>query len=199
MKAPVLLTRVAASPNAALVARLNMLRWHLVRRWGWPGLVGLGLLVAALVVSWQMHARLEAEEQAMLRAKVAQLTSMQRLQATRIVASRRDPRDEARDGLPTLSERGAVVKKLLQQAEASGLALGRVDYVAQPEEPGLQRLRVTIPVSGDYAQLRRFVGRLLNQMPHIALDGLQLERPSDQPEQLNASMRVSVFFRGEPR
>jgi Tfp pilus assembly protein PilO len=200
MKGPVLLKQAPSAVSLlGWVARINRLRWHLGRQWGWPGLIGLLLLALTIGLSWHTENQLAQQEQDLLRAKVAQLSALQRLQTSQTQANRRDPRDEARDTLPAVTERGVFVRKVLQQAEASGLALARVDYVAQPEEPGLQRLRVTLPVSGSYAQLRRFISRLLNQMPQVALDGLQLDRPAEQPEQLNATIRLSVFFRGEPR
>jgi Tfp pilus assembly protein PilO len=183
------------------VPTLNRLKWHWSLNWGWPGAAGVALLLLTLVGGWRMQAKLDQEEQDLLRAKVAQLSALQRLQASSPEqrANQRDPRDEARDALPDLKQRGALVRKVLQQAEAGGLTIGRVDYAVQPEEPGLQRLRMTMPISGNYTQLRRFIARVLNQMPQTALDGLQLDRPADQPEVLTATIRLSIFFRGEPR
>lgn len=182
---------------AAWIGRLNTLRWGWQQHWGWPGALALLLLVASAVLAWQVRPDYEREEQELLRNKVRQLSTLARLQSAKPEAARRDPRDEVRDSLPGASQRGAQVRAVLNHVEASGMAIGRVDYVVQAQEPGLQRLRVTLPVTGNYGQLRRLIGRLLNQMPQTALDGLQLDRPADKPELIDATVRLSIFFRAE--
>ena len=182
---------------AGWVARLNVLRWHWRQHWGWPGLIALLLLLASAVLAWQIKPGYERDEQELLRAKVRQLSALARLKSAQSAAVQRDPRDEARDSLPSLDQRGAQVRAVLRHVEASGMAIGRVDYVVQAQEPALQRLRITLPLTGSYAQLRRLIGRLLNQMPQTALDGLQIDRPPEQPEVIDATVRLSVFFRAE--
>lgn len=178
---------------------LNRLRWQWFRHWGWPGGLGLVLLAAALILPWHRQTVLDAEEAALQqRLHLRQTEQARQVRAAAAAGpTAASAVEAARTALPGMDQRGALVRQLLQLAEGGGLAIGAADYTLQPEEPGLQRLRVTLPLGGSYAQLRRFIARVLNQMPATALDSLQLDRPADQPEMLLATLRLSIWFRSE--
>jgi hypothetical protein len=56
---------------------------------------------------------------------------------------------------------------------------------------------MTLPVGGSYTQVRQFIGQLLNRMPNVALDSLQIDRPASAAAELQATVRLSIFFRAE--
>jgi hypothetical protein len=185
------------------VRHWNLLRWAMQRHLGWPAALALGLLALTLYLALWALPDLQAEQSRMMRRKVAQLSlQLQRREA----ASRagRDPRDEARDALPALSERGKVTGRLLDLLTRSGLTPGRVDYVVQAEPLQLSRLQVSLPVTGTYPQLRRFIGQVLNQLPYAALDSLQIDRQAvgfvvvDGMQTVQTVMHLSLYFRAEP-
>ncbi|MEX8498742.1 MAG: hypothetical protein AB3X41_08620 [Leptothrix ochracea] len=177
--------------------RLNQLRWWALQHLGWPGLLGLGLVLLAAFLAWQAMPALEAEQADMLHQKVAQM-ALQRQRSDALVRAGRDPRDEMRDGLPSLKDRGRLIDELLQELEKSGLSPDRVDYSVQIEEPRLSRLRVTLPATGNYVQLRRFMALTLNHMPNAALDSMQIDRSaSTDPSQLRVVLHLSLFFRSD--
>jgi Tfp pilus assembly protein PilO len=176
---------------------LNRLRWWALQHLGWPGLLGLGLVLLAALLAWQAMPALEAEQADMLHKKVAQM-ALQRQRSDALVRAGRDPRDEMRDGLPSLKDRGRLIDELLQELEKSGLSPDRVDYSVQIEEPRLSRLRVTLPATGNYVQLRRFMALTLNHMPNAALDSMQIDRNSGpDPSQLRVVLHLSLFFRSD--
>lgn len=183
--------------------RSHQLRWAVQRHLGWPAALALGLLAAVLYLTLWAMPDLQAEQSRTMRRKVAQLSlQLQRREA----ASRagRDPRDEAREALPALAERGKVTGKLLELLTRSGLNPGRVDYVVQSEPLQLSRLHVSMPVTGTYPQVRRFIGQVLNQLPYAALDSLQIDRQAvgfavvDGMQTVQVVMHLSLYFRAEP-
>lgn len=176
---------------------LNRWRWWAMQHVGWPGLLGLALFLMAALLAWQALPALRAEQADMLHKKVAQM-ALQRQRSDALVRAGRDPRDEMRDGLPSLKDRGHLIDELLQELQKSGLSPDRVDYSVQIEEPRLSRLRVTLPATGNYVQLRRFMALTLNHMPNVALDSMQIDRgPGVDPSQLRVVLHLSVFFRSE--
>ncbi len=177
----------------------NRVRWWALQQLGWPSLLGLGAGLLAAFLAWQVEPRLEAEQADMLHKKVAQL-ALQRQRTDALMRAGRDPRDELRESLPSLKDRGRLIDELLQELEKSGLTPDRVDYSVQIEEPRLSRLRVTLPATGNYVQLRRFMALTLNHMPHTALDSMQIDRsagPGADPSQLRVVLHLSLFFRGD--
>lgn len=185
--------RVAVTPAQAA---LNVLRWRWHQHVGMYGLVGLVALVLAGGVWFGVHEPAEAESQRLLRAKVKQLSDA-RNAASSAATSQRDARDLARESLPGERERASVVRRVLALAEASKLRVERSDYTLQTEEPRLQRLRMTLPLGGSYTQVRQFIGQLLNRMPNVALDSLQIDRPDSAAGELQTTVRLSIFFRAE--
>lgn len=185
--------RVAVTP---VQAALNVFRWRWHLHVGLFGLIGLVALGLAGAVWFGVHDPAEAETQRLLRAKVKQLSDA-RSAASAAALSQRDARDLARESLPGERERAGVVRRVLALAEASRLTVERSDYTLQTEEPNLQRLRMTLPIGGSYAQVRQFIGQLLNRMPNVALDSLQIDRPASAAAELQTTVRLSIFFRAE--
>lgn len=99
--------------------------------------------------------------------------------------------------------------------DALSTALGGIDRVAlqtnlllrsaeyrMEQRPGaeaekLARYRITLRTSGDYAQIRAFLGGTLEQLPYVALDDVQFRRSGDAAGALDADVRLSVFLRRE--
>jgi Tfp pilus assembly protein PilO len=185
-------------PRQAVNARqalLNTLRWQWYRQFGVPGIVGVVALVLAAGVWIGVQMPAEREAASLLRTKVRQLSEARSASAQ--ASNQRDPRDLARESMPGERERAAVVRKVLALAEANRLVVERSDYTLAAEEPRLQRLRMTLPLGGSYGQVRQFVGQLLNRMPNVALDSLQIDRPTSGPSELQTTVRLSIFFRQE--
>jgi hypothetical protein len=164
---------------------------------GWPGLLALGLCAAGAVIAWVVRPAIATSRSEMLREHVATLGSSAPQVPAAANAAVRDPRDSLRDSLPSVASRGRVVGELLTLLATAGVSADEAEYNADEFEPGLVRLRVVLPVKGDYVPMRRFVFEILNAMPYAALDAFELERSTTDGTALTGRLRFSLFFRRE--
>jgi Tfp pilus assembly protein PilO len=90
----------------------------------------------------------------------------------------------------------AFQRQLWQQAEAAGLQLNKVDYRSEGDA-GAQftRLSITLPATGTYPGVRRFIFALMAQFPGLALDRLDLKRSSATGAEVEATMHFTLLRR----
>ena len=87
-------------------------------------------------------------------------------------------------------------KQLWQQARAAGLELNKVDYRSEVDAGGqFTRLSITLPVTGAYPGVRRFIFALMAQFPGLSLDKLDLKRTSVGTAQVEATMHFTLLGR----
>lgn len=178
-------------------ARVNRVRWWWQRHMGWPGLLAVLVLLGAMATAWVARPAISTAQRDLLRAHVARLDAASRLRAAAPVAGTRDPRDAARDALPSASRRAESIATLLDVLDQGKVAADRAEYTAEDQEPGLVRVRIVVPIEGSYGPSRQMIASILNAMPHAALDGIDLERPAEAGEALIGQLRLSLFFRKE--
>lgn len=173
------------------VGRAASRTWQ--RHLGRPAWLALTLLAAAalLQVLWRPALQRDA---AQLEARRAALASAP---ATRAFdASARGPLSAA--DIPSARQRGRDLETLVEAAQRAGLALERADYSLGAATAGaLTRVEATLPLTGSYAGVRRFVADVLNELPHAALESLQLERANAQAKELQATARLVLFYSEE--
>jgi HAMP domain-containing protein len=178
-------------------ARFNRWRWRWQRQMGWPGAIALALLLAALLLAAWVSPTIEVSRSELLRQQVARIEANGKFAAATTPPPTRDPRDAARDALPSLRQRGQSVAELLNLLGTSKAVAEQAEYANEEMEPGLERLRIVLPVEGSYREVRQLVVGVLNAMPNAALDSMQLERASDTDDALTGKLRLSLFFRKE--
>lgn len=178
-------------------ARLNRWRLAWAARMSWPGLVALALLSLALALGAVARPYLQDERDQALKRYVARLdTSVRLAAAAASAAAAKDPRDLARENLPSVAERGQAVAKLLKLLRQPDAGVQGAEYQTEEWAPELLRLRVSLPFNGRYAALRVLVANILDELPFAALDGLELEAP-DGTQMLEGKLQISLFFRRE--
>ena len=162
---------------------------RLLKALGWPGIAGFAALLLAVVAivlgqRWDAQAAaLQAEAQA-LRAKARPVSatvvpvSVQQWQAA----------------LPAASERQQRLADLLELGIRLELNGARTEHRLSTAE-GLERLRVTMPVTGSYAQVRRFIGAALEHDPALSLDAIKLRRVSPLSADVDAELQWSLHGR----
>lgn len=162
---------------------------RLLKALGWPGIAGIAALLLAVFAvvlgqRWDAQAAaLQAEAHA-LRAKArpavaaAAPVSVQQWQAA----------------LPAASERQQRLADLLELSIRLELNGARTEHRLATAE-GLERLRVTMPVTGSYAQLRRFIGAALEHDPALSLDAIKLRRVSPLSADVDAELQWSLHGR----
>lgn len=163
-----------------------------MKQLGAPGLAGVAALLlaaAALLLGqrWDAQAtRLQAEARD-LRAKARPAVaasapvSVQQLQAA----------------LPPASQRQQRLADLLELALRLDLNAARTEHRLASAE-GLERLRVTMPVTGPYAQVRRYIAAALAHDPALSLDAVKLRRVSPMASEVEAELQWSLHGRAAP-
>lgn len=161
---------------------------------GWPGVLGLLLLVSAaalyLTVVQDRNARL-----AQLKSESASLKS--RIdQAAKTGIPETGSTEELNkfygffSGI-TLTE---WLNKLYGAAEAQNLVLEQGEYRLSPDKSGkLARYQITLPVKGTYLQIRQFVDQALTDVPVAALDDINFKREAIGASQLEARIKFTLY------
>jgi Tfp pilus assembly protein PilO len=180
-------------------AALRRLAGSLVSGLGWPGLLGLGALLLAGLLELGL-ARLWSEDRAALQAQAERLQRQLRAQrASEPVPQRLATPEQWRASLPEAAERQQRLADLLEAALRAGLNSPRTEHrLAVDAATGVERLRVSMPVQGGYAQLRGFLETALRQDPALSLDGLKLRRAAPAAAELEAELQWSLHGRAAP-
>ena len=163
------------------------------RHLGRPAWVALLLLASALALQTLWRPALQRDA-AQLEARRTALASAPAPRA--FDASARGPLSAA--DIPSARQRGRDLETLVEAAQRAGLTLERADYSLGAATAGaLTRVEATLPLTGSYAGVRRFVADVLNELPHAALESLQLERANAQAKELQATARLVLFYSEE--
>lgn len=177
-------------------------RWSMaqaVNRMGWPGLVGLGLLVfsAAFYFSWlqPVQDRLETLRQEAVRGRGQNVA----------VSASQGPQSTA-DGVasfylffPRVSSVHDQLEKIYNAADRQSLKLDQGDYRPVRDSVGkLVRYQITLPVKGAYPQIRRFIGDVLSEIPSVALDNIQFERQKVGDATVDAKIKLVMYLEEGP-
>jgi hypothetical protein len=169
-------------------------------RLGLFGLIGLGCALLALALALSAGRSLWQQRQA-LQAQAA-------AQGQRGPAPRGDAAADAsaaaqlarfHAGFPPASAAAESLARLQAAARRAGLTLPSGEYRLEPRagEP-LQRYAVVLPLQGSYAQLRQFIALALAELPHAALDDVEMRRESPAGDaQLTARVRLTLYLRGD--
>lgn len=100
---------------------------------------------------------------------------------------------------PPMADINHVLESIYAAADKEKLVLERGEYNLS-EESGLTVLRykINLPVKGPQADIKRFVRRMLRDIPSLSLDSVSMQRNNVGEPTVDAQIRVSVFLRGAP-
>lgn len=181
----------------ALAWELRRLVRAFWRRFGAAGIAALAFLGIAGIATW-IDRNADAERDALQRDLAAHRTG-QPLARPVVQASG----DEARARLaefdrylPSHDDIPQAVGDLLTLAEREGLLAEKGEYRAQAEtQGGFLRYRMTLPVKGDAAAVRRFVLAALERQKTLALESVQFKREQAGDAQIEARIQWLLFAR----
>lgn len=178
----------ALFPYAALRERIL----RMLKRLGWVGGAGLGLLLAALLVDLAVTAS-NYRAQAQLEAERGRLT---RLAVSGAPPLPTTPTEAFYARFPEQSELPRSLARLSEIAAANAMNIARADYRAA-EQPGtpLLRMSLSLPVQGNYAALYGGLAEMLAAMPEVALESLSLRRVDRTADVVEGEARLAVFAR----
>lgn len=178
---------------AALLRRSRAL-WRALSALGVPGalaalcLLGAGVLALHLTPRWQDEAEELAVQQAALRRSLrASLPpgGAGALTPAAFLAA-----------LPPASERQQRLADLLEIGLRLGLVQQRSEQrLSVDADTGLERLRISMPVQGSYAQLRHYLGAALAHDAALSLDSLRLRRAQPESQELQAELVWTLHSR----
>lgn len=162
---------------------------------GPAGVAGLGVLVFCAALHFS--ALLPAERE--LAARVLALERQRAHAGVRPVSGVEGASELLRfhAAFPPASRLADELAELSAQAKAAKLELEQAEYRLDARGTGLAAYRVVLPVRGSYAQVRRFVGLVLERMPTASVDALRFERGKTTDARLEARVQLTLYLRVE--
>jgi hypothetical protein len=168
---------------------------QLLRALGPFGVIALGILLFCAAFYWNTVKPAETEIAAQ-REAVQRLKSRASYKPVAVAVDRRS--DELRrfqNLFPASDKIPAEVEKLWLTATEYNINLEKGEYRLESTGVGLARYRVTLPMRASYAQIRNFINFILKEIPTASIDGLRFERKKISETQLEAQIRLTLYFR----
>jgi hypothetical protein len=97
--------------------------------------------------------------------------------------------------LPAVESLPRELERLYGLARTARIDLLQGEYRFEKSASSLVSYRITLPIRGTYQQIREFVGATLKEMPTTSLDALRFERKKIGDAQLEAQVRMTMYFR----
>jgi len=97
--------------------------------------------------------------------------------------------------LPPVERLTEELERVYALARAAGLELMQGEYRLEKRNSGPLAYRITLPVRGNYGQIRAFLDAVLKDMPVASVDALRFERKKIADQQLDAQLRLTLHFR----
>ncbi len=179
------------------ISPLDWLRYGLARL-GWPGGVGLALLLAAGLLH-SLEVRPMRDANLNLQQRVATLAKQVR-PARETEAAK--PTDLSIT-LPGAERMPEAVARLFAAARHAGLTLQQGAYRSVGDKPAgeksgsrnsLLRYQISLPVTGEYPAIRAFVAEALEREASLALDGMRLTREGMDLGEVDAELRFTLYL-----
>jgi len=177
------------------VHRLILLE-HL-RRLGWPAAGGAALLVLAaaygLLVLWPAWQTREV-----LAGQIVEARERLGRIARGVELPPQGPGQQLADfhrQLPAQPAATATIDRIYAAARAENLSLARGEYsLGIDPKTRLARYRILLPVRAGYPQLRRFLHRLLAEVPALVLEDVEFKRKDIHETELEARIRMTLYL-----
>lgn len=175
----------------------TLLTWHsrrTVEQLGLPGIVGLGLLAFCAMFYVANEVPLHKEVQSLQHeAVVLQARSKPTLEQVWQQPNRQ--LEAFYESFPAVKAAPDSLGVLRQTALEQGVALEQGEYhLVRNGADKLVRYEIALPVKADYMHLRKFLSRLLADMPHATLDSVDFQRQKISDTMLDAQVKLTLFL-----
>ncbi len=174
---------------------------RLMRRAGPAGLIG-ALLVAAALGLWLALVEPESRRLNQSLEKSMQLQTRIRGSAHQVQDLGDTPEEQLSrfyGFFPGTATAPDWLAKIDQDAEHEHLVLEQGEYRVVRDRLGLiTRYQIALPLHGSYPQVVNFVQHVLKDVPIAAVESLTFERQQIGDPQLDAKLRLTLFFGREP-
>jgi len=163
---------------------------------GWQGVLGIVLLATGLLVAIMIPSKLDDLEQA--QGKVETLRKRLLLAETDgggRGSSRNTQLADFYAFFPDVATLPDWLERIYAAAEKNGVQLDAGEYkLLQDRNQKLVRYQLTLPVRGNYLQVRGFIAEVLTAVPAAALDEIGFRRDSVGATVLDARVRFTVYM-----
>lgn len=179
------------TPRLAWQARAS------ARRAGVPGAVAVGVLAAVLMV-YLGAVRPAAQASAALQREIAAVEALRHAPPDAAGQRPADPVQQLADFyrfFPKTGKASDNLVKLHEVAALHGLQMEQGSYRLLRDRGGkLSLYEITLPVKGEYPQLRKFMSQALAELPHLALDSVSFQRQKAGDATLESQIKFTLFF-----
>lgn len=166
-------------------------------RLGWPGMLGIGLwtMAAALYFSALLPAQQRLDEVRLSAASLQERIA----RANRQMATGERPAAEQLAefyrAFPDERSSPDWIGRIAATAQRSGLRLEQGEYKPSRDKVGrLTRVQMTLPVRGEYRQIRTFLASTGAEVPIASLEQVQFERQKVGDPQVDAKIRLVLYL-----
>ncbi len=179
---------------------MNRLTWQ-AAKWakhlGVTGLSGLVLIGISLVGLLGLILPSEAN----LRGSTEELVNLQKRHNADLTnpVARSLPIESGLDSfykrLPPEQSATKQIKKIYKFASGESLQLTQGEYKFTREKAGrLGGYQIILPVKGSYIQVKKFIAKVMNTMPMVALDEISFKRETIGGAEVEAKIQFTIFL-----
>lgn len=165
---------------------------------GWPGVAGIGLL--SICPAFYFSAILPMQERlASTRNSVIALQEqVKHAGRNGQGASQRTPEeqlDEFYRMFPEGRNMPEYLEKIFSSAQKQGISLDQGEYKVTSDQKGnLVSFQMTLPIKGEYPQIRKYLAALLADIPVLSLQQVQFKRRKVDNSLVEANVRLVLYF-----
>jgi hypothetical protein len=179
--------------SATIKKMLVQVKWRLFRAYeslSLLGKVGLFLILATLLVYYFIY-----QPQRKYFASL-QLDSMMEQQPTTSKPAPHANLNQYISEFPSLATRASKLNQLVEIAKQQQLLLNEVTYKTESNiHQPINRYQVELSVLASYPAIHHFISSVLQKMPFVAIESLNLSRESRQDEAVEARIVLTFFFK----
>jgi hypothetical protein len=172
-----------------------------LKRLGWTAQLGLALCAFAVVfqigVNGPARSRLEQlqRDAAATKKDAEDMASNSKHRDIRPVGERLS---DFYQHFPPGQSTPDWLRKIYIAAANQTIQLNQGDYRLVPDKTGkLAGYQINLPVQGSYAQVRKFIVQVLNDVPTASLDELTFRREAIGNAEVEAKIRLTLYLRAE--
>ncbi|MEW6612266.1 MAG: hypothetical protein ACOY5C_03855 [Pseudomonadota bacterium] len=171
-----------------------------LQRIGWQGAAGIGLLAGAAALHFTAIAPARAEI-AQLQAEAGRLLQQKQRQAGRSpVFQQADPAAQLAAfyaHFPDGAQAPLSLDRIFQAAAQEKLQLEEGEYrIVADKGVRLTRYEITLPVTGPYIRVRRFVAGVLKDIPTASLDAVSFQKERVGDSDVKAQIKLTLYLGG---
>jgi hypothetical protein len=184
------------SPEVSLQENI---RWNvnrLIPQLGWPGLLAVGLLAMSVPFFFSAIRPLQSEQEQMRLSLNSDYDQSQQSKANRVLDNPVEQLAEFYDFFPSEKESPRWLGLMVDIANKNRLSLNHGEYTLVRDSVGqLRRFRITLPVTGNYPQIRKYLSQLIAEVPYMSLENVQFERKDVEESELQAKIVLVLYMR----